>query len=365
MPVSTRCAIVLLILVSLLSACRQNTMTSLSADTHQAVAKLPARSVQPILIDGISLVAPPRGFAINPMAAVQRVGADWIAVIPYAYTRRGEAKVHFNNPRQWWGERVEGIIETIRLANKAKINVMLKPQVYFPGSWPGGLDFDKNSDWEAWEADYRSYVLTFVAIADSMNVPLFCIGTEFKISTQKRTAFWRKLITDIRQQYKGQLTYAANWDCFEKTPFWQDLDYIGIDTYFPLLEDKTPSVKALTQAWQKPMQAIESFHRKTGKPILFTEFGYLSVDGCADKTWELEKKINHLPINQQAQANALEALFVVFSKKKWWHGGFLWKWFPNMEGHEGYPASDYTPQGKIGEQVLRKWYSADQNNRSD
>ncbi len=335
-----------------LMACRQNNLSP-------QPAKLSGQSKADINISGLSFVAPPRGFALNPMEAVRQVGADWIAVIPYAYTRRGDNRVHFNSHRQWWGERPEGAIETIRLAKASGIKVMLKPQVYFPGSWPGGLDFDSESDWITWEKDYRDYIMTFVPIADSMEVPLFCIGTEFKRSEQKRPHFWRQLIKDIRAQYKGQLTYASNWDCYHQVTFWDDLDYVGIDAYFPLVEDKTPSHNDLINAWQKPLQEIRTMHQKTKKPILFTEFGYLSVDGCAHKTWELEKHVHDLPINEQAQANALDALFAVFSKEDYWAGGFLWKWFPNMKGHEGYPASDYTPQGKIGEEVLQKWYRSE------
>ncbi|MFT5263948.1 MAG: hypothetical protein ACI8YQ_002692 [Polaribacter sp.] len=294
------------------------------------------------------------------MTEIKAVGADWIAVIPYAYTRQGETEVHFNSNRQWWGERSEGVIETIQRANKANVKVMLKPQVYFPGSWPGGLDFDKESDWEAWEKDYRKYIMTFVPIADSLNVPLFCIGTEFKQSEVKRAAFWRQLIKDIRAQYKGKLTYASNWDSYGEVPFWKELDYIGIDAYFPLLNEKIPSHEMLTKSWNKWIGGIRSVHEKEKKPVLFTEFGYLSVDGCSYNTWELEGKARNLPINEQAQANALNALFTVFSKEKYWAGGFLWKWFPNMKGHEGYPAHDYTPQGKLGEEVLRNWYEADQ-----
>ena len=330
-------------------ACLQNSLAPESA-------KLSDQITRTIDIDGLSFVAPPRGFSSGPMAAVQQIGADWIAVIPYAYTRRGDASVHFNSKRQWWGERPEGIIETIRLANAAGVKVMLKPQVYFPGSWPGDLDFENDSDWESWEKDYHDYIMSFVHIADSMEVPLFCVGTEFKVSEQKRAPFWRKLIKEIRSQYKGKLTYAANWDCYDKVSFWDELDYVGIDAYFPLVNEKTPSHKTLIKAWQKHLNDIRSFHKKTKKPILFTEFGYLSVDGCAHNTWELEARVRELPINEKAQANALNALFTIFSQEDYWAGGFLWKWFPNMEGHEGYPSSDYTPQGKIGEGVIQKWY---------
>ena len=342
----------IIILLFFQAACQQKNLSSEKAKPNK---QLP-QSTQPIDIDGLSFVAPPRGFSVDPMKAVQDIGADWIAVIPYAYTRKGEAKVHFNSQRQWWGERPEGVIETIQRANKAGLKVMLKPQVYFPGSWPGDLDFDEENDWESWEKEYRDYIMTFVPIADSLKVELFCIGTEFKYSEQKRVPFWRKLAKDIRQQYNGKLTYASNWDCYNKMSFWDELDYIGIDAYFPLVNEKTPDHDALLKAWEQYIPDIRAIHKKTKKPVLFTEFGYLSVDGCAYNTWELESKVRDLPVNQQAQANALHALFSVFSKEDYWAGGFLWKWFPNMKGHEGYPSLDYTPQGKMGAKVLRNWY---------
>jgi len=333
-------------------ACQQNKVPLEHSEQKTA-------AVQPIEFDGLSFVAPPRKFGADPMTEVKSVGADWIAVIPYAYTMQGETEVYFNTNRQWWGERVEGVIETIKRANEAGVNVMLKPQVYFPGSWPGGHDFEEEADWIAWEKAYRKYIMTFVPIADSLGVPLFCIGTEFKQSELKRSDFWRQLIKDIRTDYKGKLTYASNWDSYGNVSFWDQLDYIGIDAYFPLLDEKMPTERALVKSWDKWLGGIRAVHKKENKPVLFTEFGYLSVDGCAYNTWELEAKVRSMPINEQAQANALNALFTVFSKEKYWVGGFLWKWFPNMKGHEGYPSHDYTPQGKDGEKVLKKWYEAD------
>ena len=305
-------------------------------------------------VHGLSFVAPPQPFPSDPMPAVQQVAADWIAVIPYAFTRPGEAAVYFNNQRQWWGERSEGVSETLRLAKASGIKVMLKPQLWVMRSWTGDLDYATEAEWTQWEAGYRDYVLTFARLAADQQVELYCIGTEFKKAVGKREAFWRKLIQEVREIYTGQLTYAANWDEYEQVPFWDALDYIGVNAYFPLSEAHTPEVAVLQKAWKVPLQDIRRLAHTKGKPVLFTEYGYLSVDGCAGKTWELEGKIDALSINQQAQANALEALLATFSKEAWWAGGFLWKWFPHMQGHEGYPAKDYTPQGKAAEQVLKE-----------
>ena len=104
-------------------------------------------------------------------------------------------------------------------------------------------------------------------------------------------------------------------------------------------------------------QELAAYSRKIGRPILFTEYGYLTVDGSGGKTWLLEKKVKRLPINQKAQANCFEALYQVFGEKDYWAGGFIWKWFPHGRGGEGYNERDYTPQGKMSFDVIKKYYS--------
>ncbi len=308
-------------------------------------------------LDGLTFVAPPKPFPQNPMPHVVESGAGWISVIPYAYTRANVPSVRFSeHDWQWWGETPEGARETIRLAHAAGLKVMLKPQVYIPYHWTGSMDFNGPENWAKWEADYEKYILRFAQLADSMQVELFCIATEFRNSIEKRPLFWQELIQKVRKTYHGKLTYSSNWDDWDKVPFWNDMDYIGLGGYFPLVDAPTPSVDSLRKAWQPIKNRLKAFSQTWGKPILFTEFGYLSVDGCGWQNWELEKGIESRPINEQAQANCFEALFAEFFPESWWAGGFMWKWFPNMQGHEGYPERDYTPQGKLGEKVVRNWY---------
>lgn len=338
----------ILITLALLAAsfgCRQNHQSTSTPLSHKNIE-----------IRGVSFVAPPEPFPTNPMPALQQISCDWIATIPYGFTKPGQNKVifHEKNDWQWWGESPIGVTQTIETAHEALLKVMLKPQVYFPGSWSGFLDFEKEEDWQSWEADYTRYIMTFVKIANAQSAEAFCIGTEFKISVVKREAFWRKLIKNIRNEYKGKLTYAANWDEYAIVPFWDELDYIGINAYFPLINEITPSVEQLCKVWKTPLDNIEQTQQKFQKPVIFTEYGYLSVDRCAYNSWELESNITERIINEQAQANAIEALWKTCSQRKWWVGGFIWKWFPNMQGHEGYPERDYTPQQKTGETVLKK-----------
>jgi hypothetical protein len=204
---------------------------------------------------------------------------------------------------------------------------------------------------------YHDYIHFYAKIAAENDVELFCIGTEYKLAVQQRPKFWRTMIEDIRCYYTGKLIYSSNWDGYDKVPIWDDLDYIGISAYFPLTDDKTPSRNTLEKKWQPIKKKLAKFSQRNGKPLVFTEYGYLSIDKCAWQAWELEKGVKQKPINEQAQANAYNMLLETFWEEEWWGGGFLWKWFPAGMGHEGYPERDYTPQGKLSEKVIQDWYS--------
>jgi len=310
-------------------------------------------------IKGMTMVAPPSAIGNAEIQDMKSVNTEWIALVPYGFSRLENPNIRFNLDRQWWGEREEGIRESIRLAHENDMNVMLKPQVYIHNSWVGYVDFATEEEWVAWENAYSDYIHFYGKLAAEMDVELFCIGTEYKIAVQKRTAFWRRLVREVRAYYPGELIYSSNWDGYDKVPIWDDLDYIGISAYFPLTDQKTPTINSLNLKWRPIKAKLERFAKNYEKPIVFTEYGYLSTDKCAWKTWELEKNIRSRPINERAQANAYNSLLKTFWKEDWWGGGFLWKWFPAGMGHEGYPERDYTPQGKLSEETIREWYGKD------
>ena len=308
------------------------------------------------IIRGITMVAPPSPIGSPEMEAIQEVNADWIALVPYGFSRVGHPEVRYNLDRQWWGERKEGIVASVQLAHSAGLKVMLKPQVYLHGSWVGDVDFDTEEEWLQWEDSYEQFIMFYAELAIAEKVEMFCIGTEYKIAAQKRPLFWRQLTKTIRERYDGIILYSSNWDGFEQVPFWDALDFVGISSYFPISEQTTPSVQMLKSGWRKVNKRLRKFHSKTQKKIIFTEYGYMSVDGCAGKAWEIEKDRANRAINQKAQANAYSALFAANWSEDYWAGGFLWKWFPAGMGHEGYPEKDYTPQGKQSQRIIKDWY---------
>lgn len=306
---------------------------------------------------GITLVAPRDSFVEDPFPALTEINCKWVAVVPYAFTPQNQSRVYFGNQHQWWGETPNGAEQTIILAKENKLNVMLKPQLWMHNSWVGDLFFETEAEWLQWEKDYHAYIIEFASIAEIHKVELFCIGTEFKKAVKAREAFWKNLIRDVRKVYSGKLTYCANWDEYDTVAFWRELDFIGISAYFPLSESKTPGIEELMQSWEPIRKKLGKFSRRMGKKIIFLEYGYLSVDGCAGKTWELEKRRMQIPANELAQSNAFEALYASFCDESFWAGGFLWKWYANGRVRQGFRDHDYTPQGKLSQSSISKWFA--------
>jgi len=189
-----------------------------------------------------------------------------------------------------------------------------------------------------------------------LNIELLSIGTEVKQSAIQRPEFWRGLINQVRKVYQGKLIYASNWDGYPKVTFWDALDYIGIDAYFPLTARKNPSVAQLKKAWQPTVDSLTTFQEKWQRPIIFTEYGYMSLEGCAYKAWLLEKEQATVAISEAAQANAVQALLETFGTKDWWAGGFQWKWYADVHTvlAPDAAARDYTIQGKKAEKVIQE-----------
>jgi hypothetical protein len=307
-------------------------------------------------IAGVSVVSPPRAVDGSWVSSVKRVNAGWVAVMPYAFGQAGSPSLKFDIDHQWWGERFEGIQAIIHQAKSEGLKVMLKPMVWVQGSWVGAFDLKTEQEWLRWEASYRTYIdrLTDIAIAE--DVDMICIGTELKVAVQKRSKFFRGLADALRLRYPGKLTYAANWDDFLTVKLWDKVDYIGIDAYFPLSPTTLPQVSELKLAWVQHARKILALYLTHKKPVLFTEFGYRSIDICCWQQWEREHLPHDTEVNLAGQANAYQAFFESFWDQPWFAGMFLWNWYIHQDRAGGQQDSDFTPQNKPAEQMIAKWF---------
>ncbi len=302
-------------------------------------------------INGANLVSPPSLVAQSTVASVKQINANWVALIPYAFTKGHKPEVYFNTNFQWWGEKIEGTQQLIQYAKNEGLKVMLKPHIWVKGDgWAGDYTLKSKAEWELFEQQYTNYVLAYAKIAQQYNVELFCIATEFRQVVKERPLFWCALIQKIKKIYKGKLTYAANWDNYQNVTFWNELDYIGIDIYFPLSKKKTPTVDELNKLWIPISNDLNTLASVYKKPILFTEYGYKSVDYATAGHWNTSDSEVY---NALAQKNAYQALYESFWNKKWIAGGFLWKWHltPTQSND-----TRFTPQLKPVRNIIKKHY---------
>ena len=235
------------------------------------------------------------------------------------------------------------------------LKVMLKPHVWMRGQWIGELDMQTEEEWKVWEKSYSEYILTYSRLADSLNADLFCVGTELKIAAVKRPEYWKGLIRAVREIYSGPLTYASNWDNYQAITFWEELDYIGIDAYFPLTFAEDPTAADINKGWEPIKREMKKLSRSVGRPVLLTEYGYQSIKGAAGNHWEVSR--NRDDVDLALQARAYECLYQCLWKEDWVSGGFLWKWH-FREGVGGESDINFTPQRKPVEAVISKWYGS-------
>lgn len=306
-------------------------------------------------VNGVSFVAPSRAIDSSWTVSLQSVNANWVAIIPYAFSRQNEASVNYDGNRQYWGESLSGVRTNIQQAHQAGLKVMIKPQVWMSRNWIGDFDLSTEEEWKVWEASYTTYIMQFVKIAIEEKAEMICIGTEYRNAVKKRPDFWTKLANDIKAVYNGKLTYCANWDDYQTVIFWKSLDFVGLSGYFPLTESKTPTVNELLQKWKPIKDSLKKFSNQTGKPILFTEYGYRSMDQAAWKSWEMEYQERQ--INFEAQANAYEALYLALWDENWFAGGFAWKWYSSFRRMDHTNNHDWTPQNKKAQEVMKQYYA--------
>jgi len=280
--------------------------------------------------------------ALNEAA---ELGANTVAIVVTQYVSDAQATdIHAVKDKT---PSDRSLRRVIRIAKQLGFYVSIKPHVdTVSGDWRGDIDPE---DFDAFAASYRTFVLHYARLAEDAEAEELIAGTELKGLTARMAQAGNggeEINDDIRKVFGGTVGYAANWDELDHVPFWDKVDFIGIDAYYPL-STGDGSVDALVDAWQPyKEQALDLAHRY-GKPLVFTEAGYQNKEGASETPWGVPSEA---PVADQAQVNALQALFTA------WHG------VPELEGvylwqlYAGNPADldpgDWTVIGKPAQDTV-------------
>ncbi|MFH1783890.1 MAG: hypothetical protein ABH868_03215 [bacterium] len=291
----------------------------------------------------------------DTLEKLAKTNAEWVGLHTTWYQQKYDAMdIHPTSATP----SDDGLIHAIKTIHELGMKVMLKPQLDLldssGGEWRGSIEFDTEEDWQTWFDSYTAFMTHYGRLAQENGVEMICIGTELTAATTVRSDLWKdKVIKSVREVYQGPLTYAANWyDEYLDIQFWDALDYVGIDPYFPLVSVNEPSFKEIKQGWESRVKEIEEWQKTINKPIIFTEIGYRSSTGSAKNPWE------HMPgkkIDLEQQADCYKALFETFWDKSWFYGIYWWEWGSSVKS--GGPKNrGFSPQNKPAEDVIKKWY---------
>jgi hypothetical protein len=154
------------------------------------------------------------------------------------------------------------------------------------------------------------------------------------------------------------MVYAANWGQeFENLAFWDALEAIGIDCYYPLSEKENPTDAELMASAEQVVKKIHAISKKFNKPVLLTEIGFCSMP----QTWKSPHQNSRgAPVDLEAQRRCYEAITHGLKNSmtkdgEWLAGVYWWKWPTTLE--DGGPQdTQFTPNGKPAAEVVARWY---------
>ena len=153
---------------------------------------------------------------------------------------------------------------------------------------PGGVTYDSLTsllDEKAQEHDRWASSLAYLDSPD----PVASINRRRDLLREH----WRRIISEVRKIYQGDLTYAANFDQYHLVAFWDQLDLMGINAYFPLRRkglvplESDDLVPLFAARWRSILESISAFQDELGirRRVLFTELGYVRRANSTIEPW--------------------------------------------------------------------------------
>lgn len=287
------------------------------------------------------------------LAKLSDIGTNAVSITPFSYMGDAKKPVFLRYSRRSGSESDESVIQTALSARKLGMISMMKPHIWLGRSWPGEVEMQSPQDWERFFGYYHRWIRHYALLSEMYKIEILCLGVELGKTTIAGEDGWRDIIKKMRALYSGKLTYAANWgEEFENLKFWDDLDFIGLNSYYPLSKSDAPTAEELAAGAEEIVKKIESVQKKYKRPVLLTEIGFTATPAPWKQPHEPAER--RPDINQEHQAMCYQAIYESLYGKKWLKGIYWWKW-PTYLEYGGERDSDFTPNGKPAEQIVREW----------
>ncbi len=282
------------------------------------------------------------------------IGVNAVSITPFTYMRDPRAAAPLPFIRQAGAENDESVIHATLVSQQLGMVVMLKPHLWIHGGWPGDIEMSSEDEWDRFFDFYWSWIRHYALLAEMYDIGLLCVGVELSATTVGHEARWREVLEKVRVIYSGKITYAANWgEELEKVRFWDSLDFIGVNFYYPLSDENYPSDDRLREGVERALAKVDAVSRRHGKRVIITEVGFTS----SPTPWiEPYRRDRRARADEGAQARCYEAFIAGLRDRSEYAGVYWWKW-PSFLEYGGPEHSGYTPNGKIAEKIVERWYN--------
>src|SRR3954453_14403482 len=171
----------------------------------------------------------------------------------------------------------EMLARLIKHAKDKGLRVTLMPIVLMDkprgDEWRGKISPSlENGGWDVWFDSYREIIKHLAWIAEANHVDLLVVGSEL-VTTESKLEQWTKTIDLARSIFHGRITYSSNWDHYRSVKFWDQLDMIGMNSYWSFGDrsNPSPSVEHIVERWREIQKDLLAFQKDVGKPIMFLE----------------------------------------------------------------------------------------------
>jgi hypothetical protein len=289
-----------------------------------------------------------------------RMGATWVALTPFG--RVGSLSGYGVDPsfEAPFAENRIAVARAIAQAHGLGLKVMLVPHLWVEsGEWRALINPETEAGWARWSKSYGAFLMNWAKVAEEENAELLSVGVELRTwATGTHAPSLSMIIAEVRGLYHGKLTYSANWDDAEDTVIWGNLDYIGINAFFPLTDKESATASELRDGGEKVVAKVSAFARSWGKSAVFTEIGYTTRKDPALKPWEWPDNMKNVAIDQFAQARAYHGLVAPTLASPELAGFFVWRTYADPDDISQEAEWGFSPRGKQSELIVRDAFSA-------
>ncbi len=203
---------------------------------------------QRALPSGLSTWAEQKNEAAELMRYVKALGSNSV-VISFGY---GTPSPFSNILR---AEAITPTIAELRMAiaeaHRFGLRVTLRPfldqvalKKFGTSYWSGVI---APTDRGHWFASLYSLLVPYLELAQRTGVTTFVVGSE--LNSLIDDPHWSALIDRAKRIFRGQLSYAANWDTYATGQVGVPVHKVGLDAYPPIDVGPSASVATLTADW--------------------------------------------------------------------------------------------------------------------